>query len=70
MLLVKVGGLTDTEVEAKKAKFEDAKGATKSALIDGYICGGGSAYLAASLYLEKLLAEHKLDLTEDEVRGL
>ena len=67
--IIKVGGLTDTEVEAKKAKFEDAKGATKSALIDGYICGGGSAYLAASLYLEKLLAEHKLDLTEDEVRG-
>ena len=67
--IIKVGGMTDTEVEAKKAKFEDAKGATKSALIDGYICGGGSAYLAASIYLDKLLSDNKVDLTEDEIRG-
>lgn len=55
--IINVGGLTDTEVEAKKAKFEDAKNATKAALLDGYVCGGGSAYVSASLYLNKFIDE-------------
>ena len=53
--IINVGGLTDTEVEARKAKLEDAKNATKAALIDGYVCGAGSAYLAASIALNKFI---------------
>ena len=67
---IKVGGLTDTEIEAKKAKYEDAKNATKSALEEGYVLGGGSIYLAASLYLQELLDKKYLEgLTEDEKVG-
>lgn len=53
--IINVGGLTDTEVEARKAKLEDAKNATKAALVDGYVCGAGSAYLAASISLNKFI---------------
>ena len=66
---IKVGGLTETEVAAKKAKYEDAKNATKSAYEHGYICGGGTAYLAASIMLQKLLDSGSLVLDEDELRG-
>lgn len=67
--IIHVGGYTDTEVEARKAKLEDAKNATKAALEEGYVCGGGSIYLAASLYLEKFLATADTS-TPDINRGI
>lgn len=66
---IKVGGLTETEITAKKAKYEDAKNATKSALEHGYICGGGTAYLAASIMLQEMLDKNLVELEEDELRG-
>jgi len=70
--IIKVGGYTDTEVTAKKAKIEDAKNATKSALVSGYVAGGGSAYLRAALDLSEVLSDKEaLDaIPEEEIIGM
>lgn len=67
--IIKVGGITDTEVEAKKAKMEDAKNATKAALLDGYVIGAGSIYLAASFFLDNYLSEAKDKYSDGEKTG-
>lgn len=70
--IIKVGGYTDTEVTAKKAKIEDAKNSAKSALVSGYIAGGGTAYLMAAKELETILADPDLieDIPADELLGM
>ncbi len=45
--VIKVGAPTETELKEKKLRMEDALSATKAALEDGVICGGGTAYLNA-----------------------
>ncbi|MBC8329074.1 MAG: molecular chaperone GroEL, partial [Planctomycetes bacterium] len=44
---IQVGGATETEVKEKKARFEDAKNATRAALEEGVLPGGGVALLRA-----------------------
>ena len=39
--VIKVGGATETEIEEKKYRFDDAVAATKAALADGIVAGGG-----------------------------
>lgn len=71
--IIHVGGLTDTEVEAKKAKIEDAKNSAKAALLGGYVCGAGSAYLYAHTVITRALKEKTPafeGLSEDALTGV
>jgi chaperonin GroEL len=56
--IIKVGAATETEMKEKKARVEDAMHATRAAVEEGIVPGGGVAYLRAIPALEKLkLAE-------------
>ncbi len=48
MFTIKVGGVTETERKEKKLKIEDAINASKAALTDGVVAGGGSALYRSS----------------------
>ena len=50
---MKVGGATETEMKERKALYEDAHAATKAALEEGIVPGGGVALLQARKVLEK-----------------
>ncbi len=49
---ISVGGATETEVKEKKARFEDAKNATRAAIEEGVLPGGGTALLRAGAQLD------------------
>jgi chaperonin GroEL len=52
--IIKVGAATETEMKEKKARVEDALHATRAALEEGIVPGGGVALLRASIALEKV----------------
>ena len=52
--VIKVGAATETEMKEKKARIEDAMHATKAAVEEGIVPGGGVALLRASKALETL----------------
>ena len=52
--VIKVGAATETEMKEKKARVEDAMHATKAAVEEGIVPGGGIAFLRAIPVLEKL----------------
>src|SRR3990170_2510522 len=54
---IKVGAATETEMKEKKARVEDALHATKAAVEEGVVPGGGVAYIRALDALEKLSLE-------------
>jgi len=54
---IKVGAATETEMKEKKARVEDAMHATKAAVEEGIVPGGGVALLRCIPSLEKLKAE-------------
>ena len=51
--IIKVGAATETEMKYIKLKIEDAVSATKAALSEGIVAGGGTAFLKVSTLLEK-----------------
>src|SRR5438876_1159235 len=55
--IVKVGAATETEMKEKKARVEDALNATRAAVEEGIVPGGGVALLRAAKGLEKLKVE-------------
>lgn len=63
--VIRVGAATETEMKEKKLRMEDALNATRAAVEEGIIAGGGSAYIHASKDVEKLVA----DLDGDEKTG-
>ena len=52
--VIKVGAATETEMKEKKARVEDAMHATKAAVEEGIVAGGGVALLRAAKTLDKL----------------
>jgi chaperonin GroEL len=62
--IIKVGAATETEMKEKKARVEDAMHATKAAVEEGIVPGGGVALLRAAKAL------HKLKLDGDEQVGV
>ena len=62
--IIKVGAATETEMKEKKARVEDAMHATKAAVEEGIVAGGGVALLRASAVL------HDLQLEGDEQIGV
>jgi chaperonin GroEL len=55
--VIKVGAATETEMKEKKARVEDALNATRAAVEEGIVPGGGVALLRAAKGLEKLKLE-------------
>jgi len=64
--VIKVGAATESEMKEKKARVEDAMHATKAAVEEGIVPGGGVALLRASNVLEKFAK----DFEEDERLGV
>jgi chaperonin GroEL len=62
--VIKVGAATETELKEKKARVEDAMHATRAAVEEGIVTGGGTALLRCLLALEKL------KLHDDEAIGV
>ncbi len=63
--VIRVGAATETEMKEAKLRLEDALAATKAAVEEGIICGGGSAYI----HVAKVVREKTADLTGDEKTG-
>ena len=63
--VIRVGAATETEMKEAKLRMEDALAATRAAVEEGIIQGGGSAYIHAS----KKVAEMAAGLTGDEKTG-
>ena len=54
--VIKVGAATETEMKEKKLRIEDALNATRAAVEEGIVPGGGSAYVVASKAADKFTA--------------
>ena len=63
--VIKVGAATETEMKEKKLRIEDALNATRAAVEEGIVPGGGTAYVLGSKAVEVLLGE----LEGDEKTG-
>ena len=63
--VIRVGAATETEMKENKLRMEDALYATRAAVEEGIIAGGGSAYIHASKEVAKLVA----NLEGDEKTG-
>ena len=57
--ILKVGGATEVEVKEKKDRVEDALAATRAAIQEGIVAGGGSALIHAGKVLEKLKGDNE-----------
>lgn len=55
--VIKVGAATETEMKEKRLRIEDALNATRAAVEEGIVAGGGTIYVVASKAVEKLLDE-------------
>ena len=63
--VIKVGAATEAEMKEKKLRVEDALNATKAAVEEGIVAGGGTAYVQAGKAAEKIVSE----LEGDEKTG-
>ncbi|WP_294190354.1 TCP-1/cpn60 chaperonin family protein, partial [uncultured Sphingomonas sp.] len=63
--VIKVGGATEVEVKERKDRVDDALHATRAAVEEGIVPGGGTALLYASKALEGLTGTN-----EDQTRGI
>ena len=59
--IIRVGAATEVEMKEKKLRIEDALNATRAAVEEGIVAGGGTAYVNAVPAVEKLLAESEGD---------
>ncbi|WP_071142967.1 chaperonin GroEL [Acidaminococcus timonensis] len=59
--VIKVGAATETELKDKKLRIEDALNATRAAVAEGIVAGGGTALLQVQPVLDKLEAEAEGD---------
>ena len=55
--VIKVGAATEVEMKEKKLRIEDALNATRAAVEEGIVAGGGTAYVNAVAAVEKLVNE-------------
>ncbi|MBQ2897132.1 MAG: chaperonin GroEL [Clostridia bacterium] len=64
--VVKVGAATETEMKEKKLRIEDALAATRAAVEEGIVPGGGTAYINAIPAIDEILAQ----VSGDEKTGM
>ncbi len=67
--VIKVGAATETEMKYLKLKIEDAVNATKAAIDEGIVAGGGSILAKASKKLDDKLEKDFLKMSEEEKIG-
>ncbi len=63
--VIRVGAATETEMKYLKLKIEDAVNATKAAIEEGIVAGGGSAFIKAAQKLSESFAKHKESMSPD-----
>jgi chaperonin GroEL len=68
--VIKVGAATETEMKEKKARVEDAMHATRAAVEEGIVPGGGVTLVRAAKALEKFLANKAGEGDADEQIGV
>ena len=68
--VIKIGGATEIEVREKKFRMEDALSATRSAVEEGVIAGGGVAYLRVQAALDPLAEQFMADGEIDQATGV
>ncbi len=68
--IIYAGAPTETEMKERKARIEDAINATKAAVEEGIVPGGGVAYIRCIPALEKLEKESKDKLSDDRLLGI
>ncbi len=66
--ILRIGAATETELKEKKARVEDALQATKAAVIEGIVVGGGVALIKASKELSKVNLEGEMAIGVDIVK--
>lgn len=66
--VIQVGAATETEMKYLKDKIEDAVNATKAAIEEGIVSGGGTSLVKAAAFVEKELLSKK-DLDREEMVG-
>jgi chaperonin GroEL len=66
--VINVGAATETEMKEKKARVEDALHATRAAVAEGIVAGGGVALIRASKALDSLKLSHDEMIGVDIVR--
>ena len=66
--MIKVGAATETEMKEKKARVEDALHATRAAVEEGIVPGGGVALLRAAAALKSLKLEGDEQIGVDIIR--
>jgi chaperonin GroEL len=66
--VIKVGAATETEMKEKKARVEDAMHATKAAVEEGIVPGGGVALIRAAKALDGLKLDHDQKVGADIIR--
>ncbi len=59
--VIKVGAATETEMKEKKLRIEDALNATRAAVEEGIVAGGGTVYVNAGIAVEKIIADFEGD---------
>lgn len=63
--VLKVGAATESELTYKKHKVEDALAATKAAVEEGIVAGGGTAFIKAGVAVQKRFLDGKLDFESE-----
>ena len=66
--VINVGAATESEMKEKKARVEDALHATRAAVEEGIVAGGGVAYIRAARVLDGLKLDHDQQAGVDIVR--
>jgi chaperonin GroEL len=64
-----VGATTEAEMKEKKDRVDDALHATRAAIEEGIVAGGGVALIRCMGFLERKQVEIKGDMNEDEISG-
>jgi chaperonin GroEL len=68
--VLKVGAATEAEMMYKKAKIEDAINATRAAIEEGIVAGGGVSLIKTSFGIDKYLDRDSLSLSDEEKVGV
>lgn len=66
--MLTIGGTTEVEIAEKRDRVDDAVGATRAALEEGIVPGGGTAYIRCLNILHDLIKKHKSDV--EMVKGI
>ena len=67
--VIKVGAFTETEMKAKKFKIEDALNATRAAIEEGIVAGGGTALVKIAAKYDEFLKSHIVTHRNKSIHG-